>query len=309
MKTIIFWLPLFLGVSAIAQVFGTGFEVPEIFNDPYTDTGDATVAHDLLNNTNEPFVDFAPSGSEIGFNARYEPYDTPGVGLTDGDTVGVTDSPPNNSNPFPDGLNGYEISDVDGNFILEFDPVQISSPTISIAYFVSETGYEGDGTANVSASDRLRIYVKDINSAVEYDLLDTTGNDINDLGIEGVWQTASVTIDNSPDITVQLIIEARNNSGAEAFFFDSVHFEGLLGIADISENAVVLYPNPATDFVHISASEISQASVCIYNSLGEKVLERIISHSLLNISALTSGVYFVKLTQENKTTVKKLIVK
>ncbi|HBY68280.1 MAG TPA: hypothetical protein DEG69_11300, partial [Flavobacteriaceae bacterium] len=175
----------------------------------------ANVAHDLINNPDEPIVNYTSTGGELGFNARYEPYDTPGDGLTDGDFVGVTDIQPTNDNPYPDGDQGYQISDSDGNFILEFDQVDltgVTDPTVSIDYFIVESGYEGDGTVNESSSDRLRIYVKDLTNGSELDILNTTGSDINDLGIEGSWITGSAPV--LSNTTVQLVIEARVNASS-----------------------------------------------------------------------------------------------
>ena len=241
--------------------------------------------------------------------ARYTPYDIPGVGLTDGDTVGVTDSSPNGSNPFPDGLNGYEISDTDGNFILEFDPLIITSPTISIDYFISETGYEGDGTANASGSDRLRIYVKNLNDLIEYDLLNTTGSDINDLEIEGAWNTASISLENSPNSNIQLIIEARNNSAAEAFFFDNIIIEGILGVSNHANTEFILYPNPAKSIITILSQHSGAINTKVYTILGEKVIDATIDENKLDISNLQTGAYLLKITQGNKVSTKKLIVR
>ena len=73
---------------------------------------------------------------------------------------------------------------------------------------------------NESGSDRLRIYVKDLTNGTELDILDTTGSDINDLGIEGSWISGSAPV--LPNTTVQLVIEARVNASSEEFFFDNV---------------------------------------------------------------------------------------
>lgn len=308
MKTTFFWAAICISTAVTAQISGTGFEEPEIFNNPYTDTGDPAVAHDLINNTNEPLVDYNASSDELGFNARYVPYDNPGDGLTDGDTVGVTDAPPNNGNPFPEGLNGYEISDVDGNFILEFDPLVVSSPTISINYFISETGYEGDGTSNASGSDRLRIYVKNLDDTLEYDLLNTTGSDINDLGIEGTWNTASVQLTDSPDSNIQVIIEARNNSAAEAFFFDNLIIEGVLGLPDDSKVHFLVYPNPTSGFVTIQSTLAANIEVQVFTVLGEKIIETALVDSILDVSTLQTGAYVLKIIQGSGISTKKLIV-
>ena len=121
MKKITILAAFLVSVASFAQISGTSFEEPAVFSIEYTDTDDANVAHDLINNPDEPIVNYTSTGGELGFNARYEPYDTPGDGLTDGDFVGVTDFTPTNNDPYPDGDQGYQISDSDGNFILEFE--------------------------------------------------------------------------------------------------------------------------------------------------------------------------------------------
>ena len=300
---------LFICKMSQAQLAYTSFEEAPVFSIDYTDTGDAAVPHDLINNTNEPLVDYTFVNQEMGFNARYEPYSSPGDGLTDGDLVGITDSPPTATAPFPEGQQGFEISDVDGNFILEFAPVTATSPTISIDYYINETGYEGDGTSNTSGSDRLRIYIKDLGDNMEYDLLNTTGNDINDLGIEGGWNTISLSIENSPNINVQLIIEARTNSSSEAFFFDNITFEQLLGYREFEGNYFDMYPNPTNKgYVNITSKTDGIKKVIVFNMLGQQVINTIMPSDRLDISELSSGLYFVGLEQGQATITKKLVI-
>lgn len=114
MKKITFLVMLLISVISFAQYESTSFLEPEAIGGDYTDSGDAIMAHDLIDNTGEPFVKFPSTGEEPEFTAAYAPYDTPGVGLTDGDSVKVTSFA-------QDGVQGYKINDVDGNFILEFD--------------------------------------------------------------------------------------------------------------------------------------------------------------------------------------------
>jgi hypothetical protein len=300
---------LFICTMSQAQLAYTSFEEAPVFSINYTDTGDATVPHDLINNANEPLVDYTFVNQEIGFNARYEPYNSPGDGLTDGDLVGVTDSPPAAAAPFPEGQQGYEISDVDGNYILEFDPVMVTSPTISIDYYISETGYEGDGTSNTSGSDRLRIYIKDLGDNIEYDLLNTTGNDINDLGIEGSWNTVSLTIENSPNINVQLIIEARTNSGSEAFFFDDIIFEQLLSDQEFEGDYFTMYPNPTDKgYVNIISKTDGIKEVLVFDVLGQQVINTNLTSDRLDLSELSSGIYIVQIEQGQATISKKLVI-
>ena len=300
---------LFISKMSIAQLAYTSFEEPPVYPVNYTDTGDATIPHDLVNNANEPLVDYTFVNQEMGYNARYEPYNNPGDGLTDGDLVGVTAIPPESTSPFPSGQQGYEISDVDGNYILEFDPVTINSPIISIDYYINETGYEGDGTSNTSGSDRLRIFIKDLGDNMEYDLLNTTGNDINDLGIEGSWNTTTLSIENSPNIALQLIIEARTNSGAEAFFFDNITFEQLLSYQANQDDSFIIYPNPAKEnHVNIISKNEGVKKAVVFNILGQRVIAAHAITSRLDISQLSGGIYFVQINQGLDSKTKKLVI-
>ncbi|MBG43031.1 MAG: hypothetical protein CL530_03590 [Aequorivita sp.] len=311
MKKITLLAALFVGAVSFAQVAGTSFEEPALFAGQYTDTGDPNTAHDLINNTDEPLVDYTSTGGELGFNASYAPYDTPDVGLTDGDFVGVTDFAPTGSDPYTDGDQGYQISDVDGNYTLTFDAVDltgVSTPAISLDYFISETGYEGDGTLNESGSDRLRIYVRDLTNSTEIDILNTEGNDINDLSIEGSWITGTAAL--TSNTNVQLVIEARTNASAEAFFFDNIIFSGTLGTNTQADSQFAVYPNPASKgYVNITSKVAGAKNVSIFDVLGKQVFKTTLIGDRLDISKLNSGVYIVKIEQGKTSTTKKLVVK
>jgi len=321
MKKITLLATLLISAASFAQIASTSFEEPTVFGGQYTDTGDPAVAHDLVNNTDEPILNFT-GGTELGYSASYTPYDTPDVGLTDGDFVGVTDFTPSGDVLYTDGVQGYQISDADGNFILEFDQVDLSgipTPSVSIDFVLSINGdgtngnYEGDGTVNESGSDRLRIYVRDITNSTEIDLFNSTGSDLDDLvptdgGLYILeWQTASANL--PADITAQLVIEARMNAGGEAIFFDNVVFDGDLGVTQQTANAFSVYPNPATNQVTIESQLSGNKEVQIFDVLGKKVLSTSLTTNQLDITALHSGVYVIQITQEGVTSTQKLIVR
>ncbi|WP_172295460.1 ExeM/NucH family extracellular endonuclease [Pseudoruegeria sp. HB172150] len=135
------------------------------------------------------------------------------VGLSDADFVGVQDYT-GVVGSFTDGSQGYELSDADGLLRLSFDEIDLSAVgevTISLDAFLQETGWEADDLAN--------IYVMTDQGIVS--LLDTTGQDIDDLGIEGSWQTLSATIGDEIS-SVQLVVELDSNSADEALYIDNV---------------------------------------------------------------------------------------
>ncbi|MBW2960477.1 T9SS type A sorting domain-containing protein [Mesonia aestuariivivens] len=71
-----------------------------------------------------------------------------------------------------------------------------------------------------------------------------------------------------------------------------------------------LYPNPASNgFVSIQTKTTGAVNVEVYNLLGKRVLAAKNINSQLNVSALTTGVYLVKVSQDGVSATKKLIVK
>ncbi len=324
MKKITLLAALLMGAVSFAQIAGTSFEEPDALPGKYNDTGDASVAHDLINNANEPLVDFITAGGEIGFDASYTPYDTPDVGLTDGDFVGVTDFTPSPTVLFTDGDKGYQMNDIDGNMTVEFDPVDLTlanSGAISLDFLLSindtptNGNYEGDGTVNSSGSDRLRIYVRDITNSTEIDLFNSTGMDLDDLVpfdpgsgeylLE--WQNITAALPNS---IVQLVLEGRTNASAESFWFDNISFDGTIGVNEQTADQFAVYPNPATKgYVNITSKVSGAKNILIFDILGKQVVKTTLNSDRLDISALNSGVYILKIEQGKASTTKKLVVK
>ena len=78
----------------------------------------------------------------------------------------------------------------------------------------------------------------------------------------------------------------------------NVTLNGSLAVENFSKNSIQLYPNPVTNQINITnATDIN--SFKIYDNIGKLVLksDRIISNSI-EVSNLSSGVYFLKLDNE-----------
>src|SRR5690606_28113237 len=81
-----------------------------------------------------------------------------------------------------------------------------------------------------------------------------------------------------------------------------------LSIEEFTQNSIKIYPNPVqTDEVFIESNQIILAEV--YDVLGKKVLTQTISQNQkkLKISALSKGIYLVKLNSDKGSITKKLI--
>ncbi|WP_264565708.1 T9SS type A sorting domain-containing protein [Flavobacterium sp. N3904] len=84
--------------------------------------------------------------------------------------------------------------------------------------------------------------------------------------------------------------------------------------SNIQENTSIeglnLYPNPVTTGkVYISSKNDLEKEIIIFDVLGKKVLQTIIYTKELNVSNLSPGVYIIKITEENATSSRKLIVR
>ncbi|MDP7009311.1 MAG: hypothetical protein QGI78_07055, partial [Phycisphaerales bacterium] len=221
----------------VGNLVYTSFEEP-LTGAQYVDTGDAAVDHQLVNNEGQAMVEWVASGAEMGFTAWY--FNTRNsVGLTDGDYVGVTDYTGGGVGSYPDGFQGYQMSDCDGMMQVVFDTVtSTGSWNVSLDLFVGSTGYE--------AEDAIVVDVV-VDGGAVLTLLDTTGQDIDDLGIEGVWFTLLQDMSGYSEATLRVSLDS--NSGSEAIFMDNVVFSTNAiedtdgdGVPDSQDNCYL--PNP-----------------------------------------------------------------
>ena len=82
----------------------------------------------------------------------------------------------------------------------------------------------------------------------------------------------------------------------------------------IQENTSIeglnLYPNPVTTGkVYITSKNDLEKEIIIFDVLGKKVLQTIITTKELNVSNLSPGVYIIKISEENATSSRKLIIR
>jgi hypothetical protein len=71
-----------------------------------------------------------------------------------------------------------------------------------------------------------------------------------------------------------------------------------------------LYPNPVSNGkVYISTKNDSEKEIIIFDLLGKKVMQTLLSSKELNVSNLNSGVYIIKITEDNISATRKLIVR
>lgn len=291
------------------ETFIADFEQQPIYNSLYFDLEDPNAPHPLINNFEQPILNQEPNNNQLGYTAFYTPFDDPGVGLSDGDQVGITDDT-STVGSFYEGNQGYILSDIDGNFILNFSEVplrQWTQTVVSCSLFIKESTYEGDGTQNSANSDRIAIYVLNPQSGDKIDLIDTTGHDIDDLDIEGRWLHLNAQIPSFE--RAQLIIEARNNASNEAFFIDDIRFEGQLGTAQHQLSECAVAPNPIDHYFSLASRPSQLKEIYIQNIFGRIVWRGDTEQNSWAVSHLNSGLYFLNVAEQDKTWTQKIIKK
>ncbi|MDR3047394.1 MAG: T9SS type A sorting domain-containing protein [Bacteroidales bacterium] len=83
------------------------------------------------------------------------------------------------------------------------------------------------------------------------------------------------------------------------------YVDARVSIANIHELPVRIYPNPTTGWVMIETERTAEVS--IFNVAGKLVSTHTVNNNGLNLN-LSSGLYFVKVVSEGKSTIQKLIV-
>jgi hypothetical protein len=83
-----------------------------------------------------------------------------------------------------------------------------------------------------------------------------------------------------------------------------------LSVNDFNTNSFSLYPNPtSTGTITISSSNSDSMTVAVFDILGKQVKNEKVSNNTLDVSNLKAGVYIVKISQNDASTTKKLVIK
>ena len=162
----------------------------------------------------------------------------------------------------------------------------------------------------VPVLDCVVVNTIEINEGETFTLPDYVAN-----GDTTATDNCSVTITQNPVAgtvlvadTYQLTFTATDASGNTDTCTQNLVIEEVLSVQDVSlENAISIYPNPATDVIQV-ASKVALTNIEVYNINGQLVLTNNPAEEI-NISKLSSGVYFVTLYSETNFITKKLINK
>lgn len=127
------------------------------------------------------------------------------------------------------------------------------------------------------------------------------------------WRQESVDLTSyaGNNIKIRFISE---NDYSNSTFIDNIQVNTTLSTATIDvSNQVMIYPNPATSFTTLELSEvmdIKNASMTIYNQLGQIMVEQPIMSNVMKVNTVNcaSGMYFIEIQTSKGRAIKKLII-
>jgi hypothetical protein len=127
---------------------------------------------------------------------------------------------------------------------------------------------------------------------------------VNFIGDTNVYDVSATVVspgDFDTDPTVATTFGSANPSKSTA------------SVDDYNKNSFSIYPNPTSTgsvrIVSSSSSNFGNINVAVYDVLGKQVINKMMTSDKLNVSALNTGIYIMKLSQGKATSTKKLVIK
>ena len=188
--------------------------------------------------------------------------------------------------------------------------------TYTINLTTSSSGASGWGfelTAEKAGGTKVGVY--NITGATGSPKIITSGGSVthsNDASSSWSFNWTAPSVDEG-DITFYAAVLAANGSGTggdQVVTTSKVVSASTLSIEDKNSLTFDIFPNPARDYLNIKLpNEILEGSVEVFDFSGKSVINTKVDRfdNKININALSTGMYIIKLTSEEKYGVKKLI--
>jgi hypothetical protein len=225
-----------------------------------------------------------------------------------GDQVWAIDSTHGYSLPACAKMSGYAGGNFDNEDWLISPALDFDHSTNEVLSFMSAYKYTGNPM-------ELKI-------STDYDGT-SNPNTATWTALTAVWSPGNYTYTASGDIDVCAYAGANvrvafkytsTTAASSTWELDDIMVAGIrpVGVAEKSPNEINIYPNPAHGLVNVKFSTPETHQIEVYSILGNSVYRATTdrTRTQIDLSGVTSGVYFIKVTDANGTTatVQKLIV-
>jgi beta-glucanase (GH16 family) len=201
----------------------------------------------------------------------------------------------------------------EGILIFQADPFALPTDSNSIAWITGVNTAQGWGVGGGNT-------VSDLPTAL------TNGVNANDVGEKHDFGVYTGKLSGTPAQLRASINDVNNWVFSEATEYKLWSFDktsdnisgniGTAGTLSLSENPtfkLTVFPNPVNDYLYLNFGESqSRFEIEIFTTFGKsvkKVKENNVSTSKIDVSNLSSGVYFLSIISENTKQIKKIIIK
>lgn len=120
-------------------------------------------------------------------------------------------------------------------------------------------------------------------------------------------QTGTTFTEELPDGLYTYNVVARNGSNYSLPAFTAVEVGNSLDVNEVYDDSVKVYPNPVSDVLYVNIEESFDAVV--YNYQGSVVLRSCNNNGQIDMSGLSTGVYFVQIKTAKIVTIEKVVLK
>ncbi|TVR86756.1 MAG: T9SS C-terminal target domain-containing protein, partial [Saprospirales bacterium] len=319
------------------RVFNTDFSVLKEVSEELTEEGPFSITFDNPE-ADDALVQFG--FSVTGLNAN--PEDEEALGnVVIGDEVDPGFDEPMNPAPTPteDPENvislfseAYEDVEVDtwrtDWSAAEFEDIEIQGNPTKFYTMLDFVGIETTGDNLVDATemeffhmdiwtpnmDIVRIKLVDFGPDGEFGGDDDSEHEIVFEGLaKGEWHSLQIPLEDFEDLesTANLAqyILSGTPVGEGVLYVDNVYFSKTpVSISEIEDHQIRLFPNPASDMIHID-SEKTINGITIFDYSGKTVLQLENPSNQIDISALPGGMYVVLIEGKDLFTTKKIVIK
>lgn len=207
------------------------------------------------------------------------------------------------------------VQAADGNFNSAFEQLTktgISAPSVGLHKFCirvkDNTGQWGPVFVNIVNVEQPNTtpVMSILQAEYFWDTDPGLGNGTAILAADGNFNSAYEQLSRTgialPSVGLHVFnIRVKDNTGQWGpVFRNVVSVQNSLSTGDFSLANLVAYPNPVRDVLNVSFDkEIS--TIVVFNALGQQVMERQVNatEAVIDVSNLTSGNYFVKVTADN----------
>ncbi len=214
--------------------------------------------------------------------------------------------------------------------ITNFPADATASGTAGLQANVSTLGFTGISVAydrkGSNTASKWEQFEYSLTGTAPWIVLGNNGGTLTNVGAGVLWPTTTYTLPagaaNNPSFACRMVSIFAPGTSAYAqvgtgtygtggtWRFDNLTVSGTsLGLKENSISGLKVYPNPVRNGnLYVSSDNNSTKSVAIFDILGKQVMSANVAAQPMNVSALHSGVYIVKITEDGKTATRKLVV-